>query len=367
VHPRLDLVQATAKEVLALDPDPVVRWLLLRHILRREPGDAELGMAGELLPASRWVCQLEREQWEDGSWGRLHSMDYRAGQRIPTTEVGVERALALGLPADHRLLVRAAAYLAGVLQGTILPRDRPERNDRWPTGVRLFAAATLALIRPESPLLDEVWELWAEIARRAVRSGTYDPQAESAAHRELTGATVAGSYLALNNRYVLALLGARPGALPPDLERDLVRWVWGCPQGVGYLGEPLSAPPRRQTGGPLDRWLHSLALLLSFPSCRGVGAEAIDWLWAQRTAAGFWDFGSRPESPALPLSESWRKKDARQIDWTVRVLVLLRREIPPGTCSTGASVAYTRNDIRWMRREGSFSWFSSGREGNGGA
>jgi hypothetical protein len=323
----LDLIQATAQRVLGQDPDPVVRWLLLRDVLRREPGDAELGRAGESLATSRWVCQLEGEQWEDGSWGRLHSMDYRAGQRIPTTEVGVERALALGLPADHPILVRAADYLSGVLQGTIVPRDRPERNDRWPTGVRLIAAATLALIRPESPLLDEVWELWVQVARRALRSGTYDPGAESDAHRELTGATVAGSYLVLNNRYALALLGARPGALPPELERDLVRWVWGYPQGVRYLGEPLSAPPRCQTGGPLDRWLRSLALLLRFPSCRQLGAEAVDWLWAQRTAAGFWDFGSRPDSPALPLSESWRRKGARQIDWTVRVLLLLRQAV----------------------------------------
>jgi hypothetical protein len=325
VPPRSDLVQATAQRILALDPDPVVRWLLLRDLLGGEPGNRELARAQELLLTSRWVRQLEGEQWEDGSWGRLHSMDHGAGQRIPTTEVGVERALALGLPADHPVLVRAADYLTAVLQGTIAPRDRPEKNDRWPTGVQLFAAAALALIQPESPVLDVVWELWGEIARRALRSGMYDAQAESDAHRELTGATVVGSYLVLNNRYSLTLLGARPQALPPELEGGLVGWVWGLSQGVGYLGERLRPAPRRQTGGSFDRWLRSVELLSPFPSFRRVGAEAIEWLWAKRTAAGFWDFGPRPDSPALPLSESWRKRDARPIDWTTRVLRLLRR------------------------------------------
>jgi hypothetical protein len=325
VPPRQDLLQVAARRILALDPDPVVRWLLLRDILRTEAGEPELERARQLLLTSRWVRQLEGEQWEDGSWGRFHSMDSRSRQRVPTTEVGVERALALGLPADHPVLARAADYLAAVLHGTIIPRDRPEKNDRWPTGVRLIAAATLALIQPQSPALDEVWELWAEIAERACRSGTYDPQAESQAHRELTGATVAGSYLVLNNRYALVLLASRPRALPSALERDLVDWVWGLPQGVRYLGEPLLAPPRCQSGGGFDRWLCSVELLCSFPSSRHFGAEAVEWLWAARSAAGLWDFGPRPNSPALPLSESWRRRDARLIDWSTRVLLLLRR------------------------------------------
>lgn len=319
------MIQETAHRVLARNPDPVVQWLLLHDVLQKEVGNSETRHARRLLFTSRWVHQLASEQWEDGSWGRLHSRDTAAGQRIPTTEAGVERAVRLGLPADHPILVRATNYLTHLLRGTIIPRDRPERNDRWPTGITLCAAATLALVRPDLPELDQVWALWVEIARRSLSSGAYDPVAESQAHRELTGATVAESYLVLNNRYTLTLLGARPETLPDELEMALVQWVWTNPQGVRYFGEPLSTPPRLSKGGPFERWLRSLELLAAFPSLRAVGEEAFEWLWARRMPAGLWDFGRRSESPALPLSESWRRPGARAIDWTTRVLHLMRR------------------------------------------
>ncbi len=45
-----------------------------------------------------------------------------------------------------------------------LLRDRAEKNDRRPTGWRLFAASTLAQIRPHHPMLDSIWELWLTVA-----------------------------------------------------------------------------------------------------------------------------------------------------------------------------------------------------------
>ncbi len=67
-------------------------------------------------------------------------------------------------------------------------------------------------------------------------------------------------------------------------------------------------------------------LLSRFPSWRGLAGDVVQWLWDERTPAGFWDLGPRSiSSIALPLSESWHKKMARQFDWTTRVLVLLRR------------------------------------------
>jgi len=92
----------------------------------------------------------------------------------------------LGLDADHLILAKAFSYLAGILE-TGACRDRPENNDRWPTGVRLFIASTLSKIHPSSPVIDDMWELWAEIPRRTFASGKYDHEAERLVHRELTG------------------------------------------------------------------------------------------------------------------------------------------------------------------------------------
>ena len=138
----------------------------------------------------------------------------------------MERTLALGLDVGHPILSKAARYLVGLLEGPLADfPDPPEKNDRWATGARLFTAATLALVQPDHPALDEVWYLWVSIAQRTFTSGRYDPEAEMLAHRELTGATVRDSYPVLSGKYQLALLSGRPDALPRDLEQALLDWV----------------------------------------------------------------------------------------------------------------------------------------------
>jgi RimJ/RimL family protein N-acetyltransferase len=319
-------IHELATRLLAEAPNPVVQVRLLRDVLGRPVGSSDLRQAREGLERNRWVRELQAEQWDDGSWGRLHSRDSRARQRIPTTEWGVERALALGLEAAHPVLRQVGRYLASVLDGTGAVRDPAEKNDRWSVGVQLFAAATLAQIEPRHPALDRVWSLWAAIARRTFASGAYDATAEIRAHQELTGASVRDSYLVMGNRYALALLGARAADLPHAVEAALVQWLWQRPGGIGYLSVPLSPPPRHTKAGPLDRWLSSQELLAHFPSWHDMAGKAVAWLWEARTSGGYWDLGPRPAgSVALPLSASWRKKGARRHDWTTRALALLRR------------------------------------------
>ncbi len=327
---RLSDIRQTAQRILAEQPDPVVRFLLLRDVLHRPANDPELSLAAQQRDASDQVRALHREQWQDGGWGRLHSQDYAGMQRVPTTEAGVERALALGLDATHPLLRHAAAYLIGILKGRTQCRDRPEKNDRWETGVRLFTAATLARFEPNLAVLDEVWQLWSDIASRAFASGAYDPEAEIGAHRDWTGASVKDSYLVIDSKYALALLGSRAAALPLELEAALVQWLWHKPDGIGYLRQPLWRPPHPLKAGPLERWFASQELLSIYPSWRSVAGEVVSWLWEQRRPDGWWDFGPRARfSAVLPLSETWRRKGARRTDWTTRVLLLLQRYHAP--------------------------------------
>jgi hypothetical protein len=145
---------------------------------------------------------------------------------------------------------------------------------------------------------------------------------------------VQGSYLALNGRYQLNVLGSAPGMLPAELERALLRWLWKRPDGIGadqsirYLEVPLSEPPPHQKPGPFDRWLASLELLARcFPAWVDLARDAIEWLWAQQNEQGLWDFVRSPSSSCLPLSPtgSWRQREDRVFDWTARALILLSR------------------------------------------
>jgi hypothetical protein len=142
----------------------------------------------------------------------------------------------------------------------------------------------------------------------------------------LTGIRSELRHLTLNNKYSLALLGSRATALAPEVEVALLNWVWHHKDGIGYLGQSMYLPPAvDKPPGHLDAWFRSLELPAKFPSWRNLAGEAMQWLWNEQRAEGLWDFGPRPAfSTVLPLSESWRRKVARQFDWTTRVLMLLR-------------------------------------------
>jgi len=331
VSERLTTIEEVASSMLDQDAGPVVRYRLLRDVLCRPTGDAQLVQARKRLEESRRVRELAAEQWEDGSWGAFHSMNTRRRQKVPTTEVGVERALALGLDRMHPILQKASRYIVEAMVGERTFPDYHEKNDRWPTGMRLFLASTLSRIQPDHPLLDEDRRLWLKIARRAFRSGEYREEDEIGAHAELTGATVKDSYLVLNGRYQLNILGSIPGLLSEELERALLRWLWSRPDGIGYLNVLLSAPPPCGVPGPFDRWLASVeSLARLFPAWVRFARPSVDWLWAQRDDQGFWDLGPRPTFASyLPLSDSWRRRQDRVFDWTTRVLALLRAHCAP--------------------------------------
>ena len=59
-------LEAIAESILAEDPDPVVRYRLLREVLRCSASDGRLKTAREGLDTSRHVQLLQREQHADG-------------------------------------------------------------------------------------------------------------------------------------------------------------------------------------------------------------------------------------------------------------------------------------------------------------
>ena len=131
---------------------------------------------------------------------------------------------------------------------------------------KLKYTPTLALVQPGHPILDDVWNLWLSIAQWTFAACRYDAGAGTLVYRELAGATVRGRYVVLSGKYQLALLSARPDALPRDLEQALLDWVWHKEGGIGYLGMRLSSPDDHLDTWNLDHWFASLGLLSRFPS-----------------------------------------------------------------------------------------------------
>jgi hypothetical protein len=321
---RCDL-ENTARRLLAWDPDPVVRLRLLRDVLSLPETNLELREAKLALSEAGQVRALAAEQRPNGGWGRFHSRDSHSRQKIVTTEIGIERALALGLEADSLILTRAKEHLLALQTGRQPFPDREEKQLRWAEGKRLFLSASLARIEPDYPALQPVRAEWLAVARRSLASGSYQEQAEDQARLELSGYPASGSFLTIRSRYALILLGSGRERLTYRDERALLDYLWSHPQGIGYLSVPLSQPPDIEQAGRLDRWLTSLELLAGlFPLWTDFGAPAIAWLLEQRRLDGLWDLGPRPmDSWVLPYSASWRVPGIRQLDWTTRMLALL--------------------------------------------
>ena len=315
-----------AESILERSSSPVVRYRILRDVLCKSPDDSRLLNARQDLDSSSAVQVLATEQWEDGSWGAFRSMDTNQKQKIRTTEMGVERALALGLDGTHPVLEKAASYILKLIQNKIAFPDRPEKNDRWQTGVKLFLSSTLSQIYPKHPILKAERQLWSDITQRTFASGKYSAKDEIQAHDELTGATVLDSYLVLGNKYQLNLLGSIPGMLSPDLEMALLGWIWERSTGIGYITVQLGGSPPGRSGG-FDRWLASLELLARlFPSWTNFAGRSIEWIKMHASSDGYWDFGPMPSRLVeLPLSDSWRNRQDRVFDWTTRILALLKK------------------------------------------
>jgi len=333
LHP--DDLRALGARLLRLQPEASVRLRVLRDVLAFPEGDARQREAHDQVLESSHVERLASEQMSHGGWSRLHSRDASVKRAVPTTEWGVERALCLGLERTDEILLRASAYLADVVRGRRTPEDRPERNDRWETGVRLFAASTLAMIDADHEALDETWTRWHEIAERTFADGGYSEAREAGAHEELTGASVQDSYLVIGNRYAVQLLAARSDQVDRALQHALLDWLTTRPEGMQYLSVPLAVPGPDATSSQIERWLRSHEILSRFPVWAERATGVAEWLMNHRQADGLWDLGSRHSTSAcLPLSSTWRKKGVRAIDWTTRILSLMAAMHRPSRTGT---------------------------------
>jgi hypothetical protein len=325
-----DDLEAIAKKILDMHPDPVPRFRLLRDVLRLDPTDTAYRDAKKALQESKWTALLKRSQMADGTWGRFHTRDSRVKQPFPTTESAIATALDLGLDGHSPTLQRVLPVILEYVDGTTLWPDPPEKHDNpqaWFVWVRHFSAAILALIEQHHPQLDAFWALWAEALHDAFQSGVYDRQREIAALNVLLDCRMKNP-VPFHVRYPLLILSATHHQLSDDLERKMLDYVMHAPSGIYYVyAKNISILPpilSRDFWG----WFRAHQLLSRFRVWKALSTEAVNWIWAQRTDEEFWDVGghiARKPSTSFPLSESWRRPESRIIDSTVEMLGLLSK------------------------------------------
>jgi hypothetical protein len=323
--PSLAQIESSGYRLLELTGQPVPRWRILKDVLTLPDESDVVNATSAALLTSRWVKELEDTQQPDGTWGRFHSRDSKLHNRFPTTELAIRRALCLGLEKDSSLLQRSMGYMHGVLDGNAAWSDPAEKHEGWPVNLRSITAATLTSLDPTDPTIIDIARSWAQIAAEAFASGSYDPEAERAAHLRIHGIKTRGKYLKLASLYPLLLLSTPSSGLSLETEKALLNWVWQKHNGIYYIyGSCLAEAPALTSAHFVD-WLRALSLLARFRTSKGVCASSIEWLWIQQDEQGLWDFGIAARNGyELPLSENWKDPLSRKIDCSIQVLALMR-------------------------------------------
>jgi hypothetical protein len=326
-----DLI-ATAEKILEMHPDPVPRFRLLRDVLRLDPANPVYQDAKKNLLESKWITQLNNSQRTDGTWGRFHTQDSSVKQTFPTTESAISTALDLGVDRNDPVLHKVQPVILDYMDGKTSWPDRPEKHDNplaWFVWVKHFSAAVLALIDMYHPRLEAYWDLWHEALKAAFRSGEYDRQREIDALNSLLKCRMKNP-VPFHKKYPLLILSATGNQLSGGLERKMLDFIMNSPSGIYYVyGKDLSVLPPILSRD-FWHWCRAHQMLSRFFLWQEFSAKAVNWIWAQRTAEGFWDLGgkiSRRPFTSFPLSESWRRPENRMIDSTVEMLGLLSKRL----------------------------------------
>lgn len=312
-----------ADELSEEELDPIPKYLFHRDVLRTT--GKRLASVRSCLDDSRWVQALSTSQWEDGSWGRFHTQDTKRKQPIPTTECAIRLALASGLDGRHPVVRGVVDYIERVLRDGLDWRDWHEKHDNpdaWPWSVRHISAANLASIEPTHPLLAPHQSFWLDMAKAAFGSGDYSRVAEMAAFNDLTGYGLKNPPRVIHRNPLLILSTVAPqlGPMAATIGRAVLDQR-PAPDTRAFRRPPFDPAVARD----LYYWIEFAVTALAFEPVREALRTVLRSLQGDR---GMVDLGGklprRPHSP-FPLSETWRKRQARETDHTIWITGLLSR------------------------------------------
>jgi hypothetical protein len=140
--------------LLLADPSPCLRWLALRDLFQRLPGDDELKELDGLRPEDPLVAGLLAFQLPDGSWREeaFGAGSHLSGeQRILPTSLALMRLGYLGFGPDFDSVRRGAEYLFDrQLPGSAWPlvRGRGEEEGEAPAGHEGYSMIPLQTALP---------------------------------------------------------------------------------------------------------------------------------------------------------------------------------------------------------------------------
>lgn len=311
----------SAHELLNYDLDVIPKYLLMRDLLKLDKSNEEMLRIKKEVLETKWVKDIEELQWNDGSWGRFHSMNTSSKLSL-TTEAAIRRLLLLGLDKDDISIQKALKYMKRYLNRELDLRDYKEKKHDWELLTRLFVATWVLIIEPSNKEAQDIAKDWGKVIDFAFSGSGYDHKAYEEAYIEIHRPEKGKFIWGFQNYYLVALL---PSILSPTTESKFLDYIMSENKGIYYIYDGnLKVNPIVFTSKQTSRYIYAYDLLSRY-SCSKTKLQGFrDWLNENISEDGFWDMGqAAKDKMQYPLSNSWRKTLNRKIDCTIRIQRIL--------------------------------------------
>lgn len=239
--------------------DPTPQYILAGELQKQTVTESLLTRFRE----SKWYQQLLKEQQEDGSFGRFHSMDSSVKKRkFSTTEAALLRMHDLGLCKNDPMLIKTIQLLIRYINGEQTWTDTVEKhkdNGKGHLHSRFYiSAADLCIFDPKNPLLSPFYEVCVNQLANAFRSGNYDEEAWEARNKDYTGCNLQASMA-----YPVRLI-QNADILEETLQRRYLDYLFHHKEGIYYVSNAAPILPVSVEDKYFSLWLYALDTLSGF-------------------------------------------------------------------------------------------------------
>lgn len=300
--------------------DPVPQYIIKKEIIKDKILPSDMADLYE----SIWYKQLLSEQYEDGSWGRFHSMDSSIkGRKFKTTESALLRAKDIGLSKEDAMVSKAVNLLEGYIVGTIPLPDRIEvHKDGGKSFIRsipFMASSDICMFYPDNDQIQPCREICVTQLQKSFVGDEFDENTWKGLNRELKGICLDASSI-----YPLRLL-QKENCISEELQKQFLSYIWNRKEGIYYISD--YAPSVRFSAESKDftRWLYALETLSGFSLFTQFMKEDVYSALILETNKLINDEVNVPSSNYVvgKYTENQRNSKARKNDLILRILRIL--------------------------------------------
>lgn len=309
--------------------DDIPKYVYMRDILNIDIHSAEMKTLKQRVMINPHVSKIVDLQWEDGSWGRFHSMNTTDNSDF-TTEKAIRRLLNLGLDKHDLPIIKAVNYMESYLKDELDLRDHKEKKHDWKLLTRLFASTWLLRIDSSNQLALAEARKWADVVSRAFADEEFNNDEYIKVYDEILKPEKNKKYWFIENFYIVSIL---KGLLDDTTKSYFIKHILNSNKGIYYIYDGnlaelpnMSSIPSEFKSKATDRYLTAIDLLLDYECKDDVFTRLVNHLESKLDDDSLWDMGKSVKDKMIyPLSNSWRKELNRKIDCTIRITKVVNK------------------------------------------